>query len=313
MPGRRLHSFHEGDRSEYLLTFFLSSIAAVTSVPRQEDYGLDLLCALTRQEGHSLYIEKEFAIQAKSASEEYISYGGFDKDGTWKKWEIEWLYRQTHPLFIASVDRNRWKVQLFTTARRWFARFLSGWPFEVRLSLEESLETGNTERFLNEVTEKSKSDMGDRKCWTVPLGKPIVALDVQQLEDSNFRKEIYDCIDRWIDLERKNIQNYQLGVPISVEFVDWDTNKIPMGCLFRTQSRDNVKYYSYYNPTPGLNIDQTLAALTVPALALAFNLASQGKHEELESVKPVLELLVKRAFLDPETLDQVKKLIDKNI
>jgi hypothetical protein len=311
MSGRRSHAFHEGDRSEYLLTFFLSSIATVTPVPRQEDYGLDFICALTRKEGPSLYVEKEFAVQAKSVSEKYVVYGGLSSKGEWKKWEVEWLFRQTHPLFIASIDRNKWKVKLFATARMWYIRYRFGLPFKIRFLLKESPTTRTAERFLNNIVEKSTSEMGDRKCWTIPLGKPIVEIDVQRLEDPDFRKEICGCIDKWIDLERKNIQNRLLGVPTSFEFNKWDTNIIPMGCLLTMQSKDNVKCYPFYNPTPGWHIEQALAAMTAPALSLALNSASQGKSEELESVKPLLEFLTKRAFLDSKTLNYVMKLIGK--
>ena len=61
--GRRFAAFHEGDRSEYLATFVLSSFAAVSPVPRQEYYGLDLICSLTRrEEDGSLYVEQGFGV-----------------------------------------------------------------------------------------------------------------------------------------------------------------------------------------------------------------------------------------------------------
>lgn len=122
MPGRRGAAFHEGDRSEYLVTFLLSSVAAVTPITRQEDYGIDFLCALTRKEGPSLYIGKEFAIQAKSDSEKYVLYGGFDRRKRWKEWQIKWLYSQGYPLFIVSVDKNEWRIKLYSLARLWFVR-----------------------------------------------------------------------------------------------------------------------------------------------------------------------------------------------
>lgn len=66
MVGRRSSGLHEGDRSEYLATFMLSSVAAVTPIPRQEDYGLDLICSLTRREANSLFVEQGFGVQVKS-------------------------------------------------------------------------------------------------------------------------------------------------------------------------------------------------------------------------------------------------------
>jgi hypothetical protein len=90
MPGLRLFSFHEGDRSEYLAHYLLSYFASVVPVPRQEDYGLDFLCGVVRRTGNRLHVKRYFGVQVKSAEALDVEYGGMKK-GRWKRWEVTWL------------------------------------------------------------------------------------------------------------------------------------------------------------------------------------------------------------------------------
>lgn len=310
MTGRKSYAFHEGDRSEYLFTFFFSSIAAVIPVPRPEDYGLDFLCALTRKEGPSLYVEKEFAVQVKSSSEKYLSYGGFNKDGQWKKWELKWLFEQSHPFFIASVDRDAWNVKMYATCRKWFVQWMSGKPFEIRFTLEESSEKADDFRFPYQLVEKATADIGDAKCYTLPLGKPIVEIDYDQLIESDFRENLYLCIDRWIEAERKNIQNHMLHVPLSFEFVQWDTNQVPEGNMVTVGPNNNLRSYAYTNATEGWNIEPALAAMVSPAFDMALNAAVQGNREVVKTVEPLLVHLIGKNFLDPSILGLIMRLMD---
>jgi len=68
MSGRRPRSFREGDRAEYLVKYLLLTFAQVVLVPRQEDYGVDLLCALTTRDSKSLFVEDIFGIQVKKCA-----------------------------------------------------------------------------------------------------------------------------------------------------------------------------------------------------------------------------------------------------
>src|SRR5579859_4054878 len=46
MTGALAANFYQGSRSEYLAQFIFSTFGTSLLVPRQEDYGLDLFCAL---------------------------------------------------------------------------------------------------------------------------------------------------------------------------------------------------------------------------------------------------------------------------
>lgn len=150
--------------------------------------------------------------------------------------------------------------------------------------------------------------MGDRLQWKIPLGNPIIDVDIAQIAKDEFRKKIHDCLEKWIILERKNILNHQLGVPISFEFIKWEPNEAPMGDLLRIKSEGNVRAYTYFNDTPNQNIDECLSALAPPAVALGFNLATQGKTRALKEVKSVLKSLVARGFVEHKWVEAIEKI-----
>ena len=60
MTGLLLAKPWEGHRNEAFAEYVLSSIATVVRVPRQADFGFDLLCTLTRYAGNVLYAGRSF-------------------------------------------------------------------------------------------------------------------------------------------------------------------------------------------------------------------------------------------------------------
>ena len=74
---RRLKSFRLGDSSEDLATVILSRFAIVTGVRRQDDFGIDQICSLAREDEKYVYSGSSFGVQTKSIGHRPISYGGF--------------------------------------------------------------------------------------------------------------------------------------------------------------------------------------------------------------------------------------------
>ena len=106
MPGVMWASFREGDRSEYLSLYLLSSMGVAVSVPRQEDIGADFHCVLARIDGKRLTFKEPFLVQIKSSSAKSdIRYGGPDDKGRWKREEVDWLFSQELPLLIGIADK----------------------------------------------------------------------------------------------------------------------------------------------------------------------------------------------------------------
>src|SRR5262245_1350772 len=106
MPRRRWKDFRSGDWNEDLGILMLKGFAAVASVPRPEDFGLDAIATLLRNQEESgyLYAEDSFYVQLKSASTKKIIY---------KNDEIQWLRDMQLPFFIGVVKKGDCSIQLF--------------------------------------------------------------------------------------------------------------------------------------------------------------------------------------------------------
>lgn len=289
MSGRRSVAFHEGDRSEYLATFALSSFATVTPVPRQEDYGFDLICSLTRrEEDGSLYVEKGFGVQVKSFGIREVSLGGMTKGSKrrapeWKRWETKWLFHQDNPLFIALVSKNEWRVKLYSTTRMWGAQWLSGGPHRISLvpKNKEYFDSPPADHRFSQTVGPDDGTHGNG-VWKVALGKPILDITPKQLEDKEFRHLAFSCMSDWIEIDRRNLVHHALGIPFTIEPHAWGTNERP--------SQVGVGG-TYQNSTPGMNIGRILSSIVPAIVSLKANFQAQQATQELAEVESALKLL----------------------
>jgi len=307
MPGTRPAGFHEGDRAEYLTTFVLSSIAAVIPVPRQEDYGIDHLCALTQRAEQSLYVKKAFGVQVKAASVRKLCYGGFgkkgNKKGKWRSWEVEWLYKQDYPMFIASVDNKTWQLKLYSTIRMWWVRWMRGRPCQVNLIPDQESFSGppEDEPYSYQELDVSDDGYGDGREWEVPLGRPVIDVKVSDLESKEVRDQLYQCLDRWISLDRRNITHHQLGIPCSFQFAHWEPNEIP--------EDSNIRPIPFSNPVEDQNIKKILSAITPGIMGLMYNFRRQNQHDHIGKVAPIVELLEEYSHgLDAGSVKMLKQM-----
>jgi hypothetical protein len=279
MPGLRLFPFQEGDRSEYLAHYLLSYFASVVPVPRQEDYGLDFLCASVRRKENRLHVTRYFGVQVKSSGAQDVAYGGM-KRGRWKHWEVEWLYDQDVPLLIAVVDRKQGRMKLYSTMRMWWAHWQFGFPYKVLLRPDLHLEGSDLQRRYRR--RRSHARHGDGHTTVVPLGRPIADVTQQRLEHPGRREAVANCLESWIDLDRQNIVHWKQGVPYTAERMKWRPNVAPRG---------QVKYLALANPTPDQNIRKILNAIQPGLTTLAFNFKLQEQWERMEAVRPLSDVL----------------------
>jgi hypothetical protein len=86
--------------------FFPNTIAFTTPVPRQEDTGHDLLCALAERHDEYLWAGPSFAVQVKSTTDP-IEYT--------KPHLLEWIRNQENPFFVAVGNKKTLCVELYST------------------------------------------------------------------------------------------------------------------------------------------------------------------------------------------------------
>ena len=124
MSGVRSYSFREGDRSEYLAQFLLSGIGLCSSIPRQEDIGLDFLCSIADQEAKILSFGYPFMVSVKSLSTPNIELKAPKKPNDQS--HIQWLFRQDAPIFLGIVDKSEISIRLYSLLPLWFLYYEGG-------------------------------------------------------------------------------------------------------------------------------------------------------------------------------------------
>jgi hypothetical protein len=302
MPGLQLASFWEGNRSQLFATHVLSSVAAVVPVPVSMDFGTDLLCTLTHREGPVLYAGRSFAVQVKSESEPEVRYGGLNKKGEWKRYEIDWLWGQDQVFFLCVVDLREWTVKVYSTQRMWWVRWQKGIPGEVVLvpdARPEDFASGdaNNRYPFERIPDTASGTPGDGFSYRVPLGPPIVCVEVKEQEAPEFRDRLRLCLDAWISLDYRNLTHRALRVPYVEEWTSWNTNELPGPA---------VQLVHFFNPNRDQNIPEILASISPAIASLMHNLNHQGQVEKLEEVKSLARMLDSYGVLDGTAVNFVR-------
>jgi hypothetical protein len=281
MPGSLWAPFREGNRSEYLAQYFLSALGVSVSVPRPEDIGIDFYCALAKQAGERLTFHSPFAVQVGSYGTKDFSYGGHTGKGVWQREQLDWLFSQELPLFVATVDKDSLSFRLYSTSPIWLIRYTFGEVSEVRLIPDAVHDPLKDSR--EDVAEYSGKG-GDGCRYNVPLGLPVVALSIGQL-----KTEIVDkaraSLAKASYVEMRNLTYRRL----SVHFSQW------MLDILSNDDSSAVKLGQFYawNSEPGRNTPEQLEALLPIIVALAHNLKWQKRTDELAQLKGIFGLIPK--------------------
>ena len=282
MPGTRWLSFRQGNRSEYLALYILSALGIVVKVPIEEDIGADFHCSLAKVEKNKMTFQAPFIVQVKSKSEKF-TYGGPNRKEKWKKDEVDWLFNQELPLLIGIADKNNGVLELFTTSSMWVARYYSGENGQV--ILQPNIPSSHNEDLKIPPPIEMKDwpqRIGDGKKWEVPLGPPLVSMNIDDIEDKTKIDRYREILLRALIIEQENITYRRLQVHFAKYPLKLETNKL-----------DNFVPCAFYaaNPVPGKNTDAQLKALTPIIATLSFNYKSQGKLTEIQNLKPIAKLI----------------------
>jgi hypothetical protein len=171
----------------------------VAPVPRTDDVGIDVVCALLRNfDAKPLIAENSFFVQIKSASVASISF---------KKDEVKWLYDLDLPFFVASADRNLGVVKLYC-AHRLFDAFITNHD---RKSLTIHLEE---DKINDELVEKNDPN--------VKIGPPILEWSLET--DKTFQDKFYKITKEHIRIAKESLRAKDVGHAVGVT---WKTNAMP--------------------------------------------------------------------------------------
>lgn len=301
MAGSILFDFRQGNRSEYLALYVLSALGIAVYVQRTEDIGVDFYCSLANRKGRRMTFHSPFLVQVKS-NHRKICYGGPDKkNNKWKKEQIEWLFAQELPFFIAVVDKKTLKLELYSTSNMWGAHYKDGYVGEVVFVLNQP--KGKDEVFVpdNSVAVQDwPKGIGNGKRITVPLGYALVSISLNDVEDQNKLTKYRQILEEAIKMEQENITYRRLGV----HFSKWP---------HRYNTNYSCKAFGMNlvaNPVLGTNTERQLESIKPIIAALAYNYKSQKQPQELLKLKPIITLLKHDVVLDL-LKKEIPELFDK--
>ncbi|MCH8293344.1 hypothetical protein IH992_19860 [Candidatus Poribacteria bacterium] len=198
MAGRRQKHFRSGDLNEELGVFLVKGVAAVATVPRPEDVGVDAVATLLRDADNNLLIaENSFYVQFKSSSVRKIKYVDH---------EVRWLESLKLPFFIGSVRKGDAAIDLYATHKLSQAVLEMNYK-EVHLLLDR--------QDKNEARKDVKY---------VNIGPPLLQWSAPDLADPKFAPRAYSVLKPYLDAEQRNI-DYR-GIRY-IETIRWETGKPP--------------------------------------------------------------------------------------
>lgn len=198
MPGRRLESFRSGDLNEELGILLLKGIAAVASVPRPEDFGIDVVANLLRRgPGGLLFAEDAFYVQFKSSSDRVLKYVDH---------EVRWLEGLKLPFFIGSVIKEKAAVELYATHN------LS------RALIEHS------HKEIHLFLDGLGKDKTGTEVRSINIGPPLLSWSTAQLAEKDFPELAYSILKHYLIVEQRNVDHRNIRY---IERIAWETNKPP--------------------------------------------------------------------------------------
>jgi hypothetical protein len=251
MAGRRYKDFRGGDLSEELGHLLLKGIAAVATVPRSEDIGIDAVATLLKlTDDDYLIAEDSFYVQFKSISLRRIKF---------EEHEVRWLEKLKLPYFIGSIRKRQSTIDLYAAHR-------------LSQVLLENLYTEITALLDNE-TEVHETDKR-----SIYIGPPLLSWTTQDLSTSDFALLAYKVIKPYLTIEQRNIDYRSIRY---FEVITWETGKPP------TAQPNPVMYHS----TSSGDIQSVFREMSPHLLAIVLNSSMKQDRRGLEIVLRLAEYM----------------------
>ena len=289
MSGTRLSSFREGDRSEYLATYFFSALGLVTSVPRQEDIGYDLVCSLANQDTGLLTFENQYLVSIKSISKPNIdlvpskNFSCTESDHLLDLPHLMWLFALELPLLLAVVDKASQEILVYSTLPYWF--ILSDFHDCGSLSLIPRIKPNNRSDLSADVEKpikgKKTTRIPSRFHYKVYLGFPIARATIQELGAIDKLQTLKRQIKHAVHFGRLTAQYFNMGAP----FGFWYSK------TYQNGSNAQIAFHTKGAPEIDPKDEFILGNIAPVLITLALKYKSSSRNAMLDIV---LELL-KRA------------------
>jgi len=305
MAGRRLDVDSIGESYEVFSESLLNRIAALTRIGTKQDFGTDTYCQPRVAIGARMEAVTELCLLQVKGGSSPLVYGGVDGAGRWKGYEFEWLKNLWAPLYLATVDTQYQRVDLFSLWPIWWVEWQCGTPFKIVFSVRDATESAYTFSQPTREPTTAGTGMGDGHTWTIDLGPPLLRLTHQNLNDDSFRNQAVDIFRYWIQIDRRTVARFHAGVPFVEAILAWVTNQMP-GAYQELLAMDN---------RPGVNIEMLARALAPAVLVLGAHLQHQGNSDAFRLI-PILEWLESNRYgnlTTPQLLRNLSRAQRENV
>ena len=220
MVGKLHRDFRSGNLNEELGVLLLKGVAAVATVPRPEDVGIDAVATLLREgPDDSLIAENSFYVQFKSSVDRKVQY---------PEHGVRWLESLKLPFFIGSVRKAKCEIDLYATHRLSQA-LLEGQYGEVELVLDPT----NEVHFGIDPKTEAMTEQYRR----VNIGPPLLTWSTFDLAKPEFAHRGYSVLKPYLEAEQRNI-DYR-GIRY-IEVISWETDKPPRCAQARMHYQSSV-------------------------------------------------------------------------
>ena len=175
--GRLAANFRRANIAEGLAIQMFRPFAAVAPVPREEDFGVDLIATLLRSAGKCMIAENSFWAQVKIRTAAHFLIEG---DG------VNWLRQLKIPYFPVVVDLAKAELSLYTINQYLmpiFASVVSRYNFCVE---SEDFPCDGLDDF--------------------PLGEPLMRWSLTDCSEKSFPGWAYQILKPAVEIETRNLQ-----------------------------------------------------------------------------------------------------------
>jgi hypothetical protein len=212
MPPRQTGSvainLRGGTQSEILAQALFAMIGTAVLVPRQDDYGVDLLCTLlSEREGQRSWPIAYYAVQVKSDADPWVFPS---------RRSVEWVVSYPAALLLCVVNKAERIISIYHTLARFAAATARELPETLAMRPE-----GRGDDFTGAYGYNPETD-------EYLLGPPIVQLTVAELVDQDSIQRMRAVLQAWLELDYRNAVKYLIGLR-TVEFpLTYRTGEVPV-------------------------------------------------------------------------------------
>lgn len=195
----------EGFRSEYIAQYIFSAFGTSTIVTQGNDIGIDLLCNLVDFDGKVIIFKSSYGVQVKSSGAKFRFVG---------KQATKWLSLLEYPLLLVDVSKDNGQVKIYSTWN--INRFL--------FSLHSDDEINFPDEIFFDTTEDDELRTPTPE-GLIPVGKPILDFNINEIGDPGARNYFLTIIDEWLSFDNQNYVLRRSGVSTAFGYTNWETNK----------------------------------------------------------------------------------------